>query len=225
MAIKIDFQRNYQKNGINYSGTFPIYSSDAVCETISVEDIQDELKRKLELIDEGEVVFIASTPLPTATPTPTPTFTPTPTRTNGPTPTPTQTPTPTTTPTPTPTPTPTATPTPITKSICSYNSWVDYGVFPAGNYTIKYVSGAWSPWSSGNRYYWGGITISSGTSTYTFGDGIEYSAAGAVVAGQGKKLTFAHDGGNIKIKIYDTPISDNRMSGCPTYSLWYGTIF
>lgn len=225
MAIKIDFQKNYQKNGINYSGTFPVYSSDAICETISVEDIQDELKRKLELIDEGEIVFIASTPLPTSTPRPTSTPTPTPTRTNLPTPTPTRTPIPTPTPTPTPTNTPTPTPQPITKSVCSYNTWIDYGTFPAGTYTIKYVSGAWSPWNNGDRYYWGNVNISSGTLNYGFGDSILYSASGAVAAGQGKKLTFAHNGGNIRIKITDTPISDNRMNGCPTYSLWYGTIF
>jgi hypothetical protein len=61
MAIKINFQKNYKKNGINYNGTFPIYSSDAICDTTSIEDIQDELKQKLELIDEGDVIFIQTT--------------------------------------------------------------------------------------------------------------------------------------------------------------------
>jgi hypothetical protein len=56
MAIKIEFQKSYQKDGKNYNGSFPLYSSDAICETISVEDIQDELRKKLELIDEGEVI-------------------------------------------------------------------------------------------------------------------------------------------------------------------------
>jgi hypothetical protein len=228
MAIKLEFGKSYQKNGINYDGSFPIYKSEAICQTISLEDIQDELRKKLKLIDEGEKVLFATTPLPTLTPIPTPSVTQTPTRTPNPTPTPTPSRTPNPTSTPFPTPTPSATPTSNIISVCGYNIWYDSALnYPAGKYKIEYSDGVWSPFSSGNRFYWGEVKISAGLNTYTFGDGVLYSDINARSVGKGtlsnpKYMIFTHTGGNIKLKIEDTPTSDNRQSfGCPTYKIYH----
>ena len=112
---------------------------------------------------------------------------------------------------------------PVTINFNVYTD-IDYGVFPEGNYIIKYVGGAWSRFNRGgdSRFRWGEVTIKAGTLEYFFTDGVDYSMAGAIAAGQGKEMTFYHNGGNIKLLLYDTPTTDNRMSsGGMTYSIWY----
>ena len=43
MAIKVEIFKNYELNGKFYSGNFPIYSSDAVCEnSFDEQDIPEE---------------------------------------------------------------------------------------------------------------------------------------------------------------------------------------
>ena len=111
---------------------------------------------------------------------------------------------------------------PVTINFNVYTTDIDYGVFPEGNYIIKYVGGAWSAYRIGDRFKWGDVTIKAGTLQYFFTDGVEYSMAGAIEAGQGKEMTFYHNGGNIKLLLYDRPIMDNRMSPeGMTYSIWY----
>lgn len=112
---------------------------------------------------------------------------------------------------------------PVTINFNVYTD-IDYGVFPEGNYIIKYVGGAWSRFNRGgdSRFRWGEVTIKAGTLEYFFTDGVDYSMAGAIAAGQGKEMTFYHNGGNIKLLLYDVPVTDNRMSPeGMTYSIWY----
>lgn len=114
---------------------------------------------------------------------------------------------------------------PVTINFSVYATDIDYGVFPEGNYIIKYVGGAWSAYNyryGDSRFKWGDVTIKAGTLEYFFTDGVEYSMAGAIAAGQGKEMTFYHNGGNIKLQLFDYPITDNRMSPeGMTYSIWY----
>jgi hypothetical protein len=58
MAIKVEIFKNYELNGKIYSGNFPIYSSDAVCENLfDEEDIQEED------ISEGNAITVLTQPI------------------------------------------------------------------------------------------------------------------------------------------------------------------
>lgn len=92
-----------------------------------------------------------------------------------------------------------------------------FGEYPSGYYRLKYKSGAWSAWSYGNRWFWGGLNIFSGkTVVGSIGDGIKYLtpelANNAGIIDEG--VVFYHTGGKISANVYDGPTvyGDNRGS-------------
>lgn len=53
MAIKIEIFDSYEINGKTYTGSFPIYSSDAVCVKPSYIDYENQLQLDLNDTDEN----------------------------------------------------------------------------------------------------------------------------------------------------------------------------
>jgi len=54
MAIKIEIFDSYEINGKTYTGSFPIYSSDAVCAKPSYIDYENQLQLDLQETKEEE---------------------------------------------------------------------------------------------------------------------------------------------------------------------------
>ena len=103
---------------------------------------------------------------------------------------------------------------------------VSFGNFGAGRYVIEYVSGAYSQWSSGDRWLVGQFTLKAGTSTSTIGDHDNYTEN--VVESKGREWNskfnvFTHPGGDISLTILDSPVIDNRIHpsyGAPKYAIY-----
>ncbi|HEY4415437.1 MAG TPA: LamG-like jellyroll fold domain-containing protein, partial [Verrucomicrobiae bacterium] len=125
-----------------------------------------------------------------------------------------------------------------TIGIFSGPSSASFGSFPAGNYTVRYIDGAWScatgDWAveviiseiSSNTYsitagYNAGLGKDSGRATFP-GPVDRYSSYDdAQTAALGEMTYFYHQGGDISMMFVDKPYDDNFTEGAtPTYELY-----
>jgi len=107
---------------------------------------------------------------------------------------------------------------------------VSFGTFPAGTYTVSYVTGAWidtiAAWqvvgdggSALQVHYSGGATVVNAP-------GAEYgypSDSAVVAASAGSSITISHTGGTIGIQITTSttynPVAVSGTYGAPKYTL------
>lgn len=53
MAIRVEIFNNFEINGNTYTGSFPIFSTDAICSVEQKEDVQSQIQKDLETIAEN----------------------------------------------------------------------------------------------------------------------------------------------------------------------------
>lgn len=53
MAIRVEIFKNFEINGNTYIGSFPVFSTDAVCAVEQKEDAVSQIQKDLETIAEN----------------------------------------------------------------------------------------------------------------------------------------------------------------------------
>lgn len=132
----------------------------------------------------------------------------------------------------------------IVTDVKTYNAASLFNSISKGKYVIEYVSGAWSPWSSGDRWLIGGFKVMSGVVSQVTGSGVvvgdlplenkndtigQGDSANIQNMGKnwyGKDQPFYkiidHTGGGLGLVVADDPLKDNRVhpSGAPKYAVY-----
>jgi hypothetical protein len=54
MALNIENLNSYEKNGVLYQGSFPVYTSTAICPVDTDSNFQSDLEADLQTISEND---------------------------------------------------------------------------------------------------------------------------------------------------------------------------